>query len=123
MDVESAAPDLEPEPVPAEEPAPKVPFYKKDLSFKRAPKEPKQKAERKPKPERKPKAERKPSRSAEPKQEANPETRDKVPFYKRDFSFKRSSKEWDAAEPAAASTEASPPVTSEALVLQALASG
>ena len=87
-----------------------MPFYKKDLSFKRGPRVPKQKqqkAERKPKTERKRRAGRKlkvvaavPAAAAV-LAEPTPAAGDKVPFYKRDFSFKRSPKQWDAAEPAA----------------------
>lgn len=73
-------PELEPE---AElEPAPKVPFYKKELKLTsiatKAPKEPKQKRAK--------------------KEKAAPEEGGKVPFYKRDLSFKRGPKEWDAGE-------------------------
>jgi type IV pilus assembly protein PilM len=78
---------LEPEPETAEPAAENVPFYKKELSFKRAPK-----AEKPPKEPKQPKAE---SPNAE-KTEKVP--RDKVPFYKRDLSFKRGPKEWDAGE-------------------------
>jgi type IV pilus assembly protein PilM len=60
--------------------APKVPFYKKDLSFKRKPREAR--------PPREPKAEK-------PSDEGGAKT----PFYKRDLSLKRKPKEWDAAEP------------------------
>ena len=104
-------PVLGPEPAP-DEVAAKVPFYKKEFSFKRGPRKPKEKAERKPKAEPKPKAERKRKAGRKLKAEAavlaaagalaepTPAAGDKVPFYKRDFSFKRSSKQWDAAEPA-----------------------
>jgi hypothetical protein len=92
--------------------APKVPFYKREFSLKRGSsepkkqKEPKQKKEPKPKKERRPKAERKRKTERQPSESpitetGGSETSAKVPFYKRDFSFKRSSKEWDAAEPAA----------------------
>ena len=60
--------------------APNVPFYKKDLSFKRKPREPR--------PPREPKAEK-------PAGERGAKT----PFYKRDLSLKRKPKEWDAGEP------------------------
>ena len=85
-----ALPEAEPDPAPlppaaAAEPAAKTtPFYKKQLSLKRAPKAPK--------PER-PKRER--PAKVEPDGDA------KVPFYKKQLSLKRSSTEWDAAEPAA----------------------
>ena len=99
-----------------------MPFYKKEFSLKRGPREPKEKAERKPKEpkakkEPKPKKERKPKLARRAKAvaevseaEGTPAEQttvapakvasNKVPFYKRDFSFKRSSKEWDDAEPA-----------------------
>jgi type IV pilus assembly protein PilM len=95
---QAAAPEPAP---PAEEAAPKVPFYKRELSLKRTPGEPKQKAERKPKAEPKPKAERKRKAERAPKPEPSDDSGDKVPFYKRDLSLKRSSKQWDAAEPGA----------------------
>ena len=117
----SRALELGPEPAPDEAPA-KVPFYKKEFSLKRGPREPKEKAERKPKEpkakkEPKPKKERKPKLARRAKAvaevseaEGTPAEQttvapakvasNKVPFYKRDFSFKRSSKEWDDAEPA-----------------------
>ena len=62
---------------------PKVPFYKKELSLKRKPKEPKA-----PKAPKRPKAERPVEDGA------------KTPFYKRDLSLKRKPKQWDDAEPA-----------------------
>jgi type IV pilus assembly protein PilM len=86
----AAEPEIEPDPPAAAEeepPAAKVPFYKKELSFKRAPK-----AEKPAKEPKQPKAER-------PKGERKEKVAgDGVPFYKRDFSFKRGSKEWDAGE-------------------------
>jgi len=66
----------------------KVPFYKRELSRKRTPREDKPKAEKAPKTART-KRERAENVGAE----------DKVPFYKREFSLKRGPKEWDAAEP------------------------
>ena len=113
---EPAALELGPEPAPEEAPA-KVPFYRKEFSLKRGPREPKEKAERKPKEpkakkEPKPKKERKPklarrakvvaevSEAAGTPAEQATIAAAKVPFYKRDFSFKRSAKEWDDAEPA-----------------------
>jgi type IV pilus assembly protein PilM len=94
---------------------PKVPFYKKDFSLKRGSSEPKQKKERKPKAARKPKLKR--GAVEEPKPEigageaaapvtADSKTERKKPFYKRDFSFKRSTNEWDAAEPAVSKPKA-----------------
>jgi type IV pilus assembly protein PilM len=87
-------PELPPEPQPepavepvAPEPSAKVPFYKKELSFKRGPREPK--APKAPKAE-KPRREKKVKAAAEG--EAKP------PFYKRDLSFKRKAKEWDPGE-------------------------
>ena len=87
----------EPEPEPvletaevAEEPAPKVPFYKKQISFKvtsRGAKPPKEAKEPKP---AKPKREKKEKPAAD--------AGGKAPFYKRDLSFKRGPKEWDAGE-------------------------
>ena len=114
--------ELGPEPAPDEAPA-KVPFYKKEFSLKRGPREPKEKAERKPKEaqgqkepkakkEPRPKKERKPKLARRAKAVAEVSEAEgtpaeqttvapaRVPFYKRDFSFKRSSKEWDDAEPA-----------------------
>ncbi len=70
------------ESAPVADAPPKVPFYKRDLSSKRAPRERKPRAER-------PKHERAPT----------PEAAGKQPFYKREFSLKRGPKEWDAAEP------------------------
>jgi type IV pilus assembly protein PilM len=73
--------DVEPEP----EPEAKVPFYKKELKLTpraaKAPKEPKQ-----------------PKQKRAKKEKTASEDGDKLPFYKRDFSFKRSPKEWDAGE-------------------------
>ena len=81
------APELGAAPAPVEEPAAKVPFYKKELSFKRAPK-----AEKPAKEPKQPKAER-------PKKEKKERTPgEKVPFYKRDLALKRGPKEWDAGE-------------------------
>lgn len=82
--------ELEPaedEPVAAAAPAaPKVPFYKRELSVKRTPRD------------RPPKAKPEPrTRERAPKAEGAA----KVPFYKRELSLKRGPKEWDAAEPAA----------------------
>ena len=75
----------------ASDEAPKVPFYKKDFSFKRAPREPKE-------------------------ARANGE---KAPSAKRGLSLKRKSQEWDAAEPAAEpASEAPPDATREAVVLR-----
>jgi type IV pilus assembly protein PilM len=68
------------EPEPPAPGAPKVPFYKKDLSLKRKPRQPRERAA-----------------EAAPKQEGA-----KTPFYKRELSVKRKPKQWDAAEPAEA---------------------
>jgi type IV pilus assembly protein PilM len=65
------------------EPAAKVPFYKRELSLKRAPRDRKPKAEKR---QRKQKAPRKPKEAREPKAERG---EDKVPFYKRQLSLKR----------------------------------
>ena len=77
--------EVEPELEAETEPAAKVPFYKKELKLtpraQKAPKEPKQSKQKRAK-----------------KEEAASEDGGKLPFYKRDFSFKRSSKEWDAGE-------------------------
>jgi type IV pilus assembly protein PilM len=70
-----------------DEPGQKVPFYKKEISFKRAPKEAKA-----PKEPKAPKAKR------EKKEKAPADGPAKVPFYKRDLSFKRAPKEWDPGE-------------------------
>ena len=80
------APAVEAAPPPAAEA--KVPFYKRELSLKRGPREDKPKAEKAP-------------RVARPKRERpeKAEAEDKVPFYKRQLSLRRSSQEWDAAEP------------------------
>ena len=75
----------------------KVPFYKKELSRKRAPRERAPKAEKKEKAE---KAPRIPRAKRERPAKAEAEAGAKVPFYKRDFSLKRGPKEWDAGEPA-----------------------
>ena len=98
VDTAEPEPPVEPEPVAALEPAepaePMVPFYKKELSFRR---------ERKPKagkPVKEPKAP-KPSRAEkqrEKKEKVAAGADAKVPFYKRDLSFKRGPKEWDAGE-------------------------
>jgi len=88
-------PDLPQPPAPVSDPAPaaeaetKVPFYKKELSLKRSPRE------RRPKPEKTPRSAR--TRRERP---AKADAGDKVPFYKRELSLKRGPKEWDAAEPA-----------------------
>jgi type IV pilus assembly protein PilM len=71
----------------AAEATPSVPFYKRDFSLKRKPRERTPKAER-------PKRER--------KAKAKPEAGEKKPFYKRELSAKRKPQQWDAAEPAAA---------------------
>lgn len=99
LPVEPAWPG-EPEPVLEDAPAPqpeateaKVPFYKKELSFKRGPKA--EKPAREPKQPKEPKAAR-PKR--EKKEKAPVEAGAKVPFYKRDLSLKRGPKEWDAGE-------------------------
>ena len=67
------------------EPAAKVPFYKKELKLtpraSKVPKEPKQ-----------------PKQKRAKKEKPAPEDGGKVPFYKREFSFKRGPKEWDAGE-------------------------
>jgi type IV pilus assembly protein PilM len=73
--LEGQEPDAEPVVVVAGD-EPKVPFYKKDFSFKRAPREPK--------------AKREPS-----------DENAKVPFYKTGLALKRKSQQWDDAEPAA----------------------
>lgn len=75
-------PELEADAAPVADASPKTPFYKRDLTSKRAPRERKPKAER-------PRRERA-VRLDEP---------GKPPFYKRELSFKRGPKEWDAAEP------------------------
>jgi type IV pilus assembly protein PilM len=82
-------PASELEPPPAAETEAKVPFYKRDLSRKRTPREDKPKAEKTPKT---PRAKRERPEQAE--------AGDKVPFYKRQLSLKRGPREWDAAEPA-----------------------
>jgi type IV pilus assembly protein PilM len=82
-------------PTPPQAEEPKVPFYKKELSFKRAPKAPKA-----PKPAKQPKAEE-PKAEKQPKEPKPPKDPNRKPFYKRDLSFKRAPKQWDAAEPAA----------------------
>jgi type IV pilus assembly protein PilM len=72
--VELPAPEL-PAPIPAvAAEAPKAPFYKRELSFKRA------------------------KRDRTDKVEAEPT--EKRPFYKRELSLKRRPRQWDAAEPA-----------------------
>ena len=80
--------ELEPELEAETEPAAKVPFYKKELKLtpraQKAPKEPKQAKQ--------------PKQKRAKKEQAASEDGGKVPFYKRDFSFKRSPKEWDAGE-------------------------
>ena len=48
---------------------------------------------------------------------------DKVPFYKRDFSFKRSPKQWDAAEPAPSKPKALRAAAPEAFALESFAAG
>ncbi|MGH3071865.1 MAG: type IV pilus assembly protein PilM [Gaiellaceae bacterium] len=106
LEVEAAWPEeaepvaAEPEPEIAPEPAaaaePKVPFYKKELSLKRERKPKAEKPARKSKAER-PAKEAKPPRQKREKKEKAP-AGDKVPFYKRDLSFKRAPKEWDAGE-------------------------
>ena len=140
-DVPEAVTDVAPElaAVEQEGTAPKVPFYKKDFSLKRGSSKPKQtkepKQKKEPKAERaKPKEEPKPKVASQPSEEPIAETGDpatgaKVPFYKRDFSFKRSAKQWDAAEPAAskpkareAEVEDAPPAAPEAFHLQDFAS-
>lgn len=87
-------PEPEPEPLALSAPAPvetvadaKVPFYKRELSLKRTPKEPKA-----------PKA-AKPAKAAKVKE--TPEDGGRVPFYKRELSLKRGAKQWDPAEAAA----------------------
>jgi type IV pilus assembly protein PilM len=104
LEVEPAWPgepeDVEPEPVPEPElaPEPTVPFYKKQLSFKVTPRAAKPPKEPTPPKEPKP-AKEKRARKEKPADEAGatlPEK--KVPFYKRDLSFKRAPKEWDAGE-------------------------
>ena len=76
--------DVEPEP----EPAARVPFYKKELKLTaRAPKAPKA-----------PKEPKQPRQKRAKKEKAASEDGGKLPFYKRDFSLKRSPKEWDAGE-------------------------
>ena len=84
----------EPAPAPAPEPAAtpepaetpeKVPFYRKQISFKVKPKP--ERAAREPKPPR--------AKREKPKRERRD---DRVPFYKRELSFKRAPKEWDAGE-------------------------
>ena len=81
-----------PAPVAVPEPASeasdaKVPFYKRELSLKRTPKEPKA-----------PKA-AKPAKAAKAaKAKETPEDGGRVPFYKRELSLKRGAKQWDPAE-------------------------
>jgi type IV pilus assembly protein PilM len=67
------------------EPAPKVPFYKKELKL----------TPRAPKPPKEPKQ---PRQKRAKKEKPVDDGEGKVPFYKRDFSFKRGPKEWDAGE-------------------------
>jgi type IV pilus assembly protein PilM len=76
----AAAPPVE------EAPTEKVPFYKKELSFRRGPK-----AAQEPK---EPKAAR-PRRERKQQDDASDA---KVPFYKRDLSFRRPQRSWDPAE-------------------------
>jgi type IV pilus assembly protein PilM len=105
-EVEPTAETLE---LPADEPepAPKVPFYKREISFKRTPKAKKPKSEKQPKAEKpksdKPRRERKPKRERAPKAEAPAEA--KVPFYKRDLSFKRTKPDRGPADEAAPKPE------------------
>jgi type IV pilus assembly protein PilM len=101
-------PDLPTPPAPpaaAAEVEASVPFYKKEFSLKRPSRPGKPKTERTPKAEKPPKAAKAPKPEKGPKaartKPAKAEAGEKVPFYKRELSFKRSPKEWDAAEPAA----------------------
>ena len=64
-----------------QEPQAKVPFYKKELSFKRGPR-----------------AEKAPKAAKPTRAQTGQEASDRVPFYKRDLSFRRGPKEWDAGE-------------------------
>jgi len=94
----AALPDLPvPEPLAPPAPAPveasagaKVPFYKRELSLKRAPKAPKA---------AKPAKAAKSAKAAKVKE--TPEDGGRVPFYKRELSLKRGAKQWDPAEAAA----------------------
>ena len=73
------------DPIPAAEaPAGKVPFYKKELSFRRGPTEPKEEG---------PKRERRRKEAVAVEDGAA-----KVPFYKRELSLKRPRKDWDPGE-------------------------
>ena len=82
------------------EPAAKVPFYKREMSLKRAPRERKPKAEKR---QRKQKEPRRPKEEREPKAERG---EDKVPFYKRQVSLKRT-------KPQAGTSEATKPARSK----------
>ncbi len=82
--------------VPAVEVEPKVPFYKRDLSVKRPPRERKPKAEM---PEKAPKIPRTKRERPAKAEAADAVQEERVPFYKRQLSLKRGPKEWDAAEP------------------------
>jgi type IV pilus assembly protein PilM len=91
---QEAEPELVPEPEVA--PEPKVPFYKKQLSLKLTPK-----AAKPPKPPKEPKQAKEPKPAKEKrakKEKPAAEAGAKIPFYKRDLSFKRAPKEWDAGE-------------------------
>ncbi|MHB1242002.1 MAG: type IV pilus assembly protein PilM [Gaiellaceae bacterium] len=89
-DLPAPAPEQLAPPVPAPVEAiadAKAPFYKRELSLKRAPKEPKA-----------PKAE-KPAKAAKvAKVKEASEEGGRVPFYKRELSLKRGAKQWDPAE-------------------------
>ncbi|HEX4929892.1 MAG TPA: type IV pilus assembly protein PilM [Gaiellaceae bacterium] len=69
---------------------PRVPFYKRDLSRKRTPREDKPKAEKAPRLKRE---------RAVKVEADDPAGDEKVPFYKKSLSLRRGPKEWDAAEP------------------------
>ena len=71
----------------ASEPEPKVPFYRKQISLKVTPRTEKRPTEQRP---AKPKRAKKETPAAD--------AGGKLPFYKRDLSFRRGPKEWDAGE-------------------------
>jgi len=97
----------------AELPPPKVPFYKRELSFGRKPKgereqAPKQEKQAKPSPSRKTRKE-KPAAAPQPQVVAAEAAPTKVPFYKRELSFGRKPKSAPAPV-AAAPVEQEPAV-------------
>ena len=89
--------EVEPELIPEPEvaPEPRVPFYKKQLSLKLTPRA--EKAPKEPK-EPKPAKEKRAKKEKPAAEEGATLAEEKVPFYKRDLSFKRAPKEWDAGE-------------------------